>query len=84
MEMLHRAWEIVPAIYELEIEEVLASFRPATIDHRPNIGPSNIESLYYATGHWRHGILMAPLASTTLAKSILEHESANIEAEAVV
>jgi glycine oxidase len=83
MEMLHRAWEIVPAIYELEIEEVLASFRPATIDHRPIIGPSNIEGLYYATGHWRHGILMTPLASTTLAKQIMATKPATHYEEAV-
>ncbi len=73
MELLHRAWELVPAIYELEIEEILASFRPATRDHRAIVGPSEYENLFYATGHWRHGILEAPLAADTLTRIILEH-----------
>ncbi len=71
MELLHYAWEIVPAIYELEIEETLASFRPATRNHRPIIGKSEIENLYYATGHWRHGILMAPLTAYKISREIL-------------
>jgi glycine oxidase len=71
MELLHFAWEIVPAIYELEIEEMLASFRPATRNHRPIVGRSEFENLYYATGHWRHGILMAPLTSFTISREIL-------------
>jgi glycine oxidase len=70
MELLHHAWELVPAIYELEIEETLVGFRPATRDHRAIEGPSGIENLFYATGHWRHGILMAPLAAATMAKAI--------------
>jgi glycine oxidase len=71
MELLHFAWEIVPAIYELEIEEMLASFRPATRNHRPIVGRSEIENLYYAAGHWRHGILMAPLTSYKISREIL-------------
>jgi len=84
MELLHRAWEIVPAIYELEIEEMLASFRPATIDHRPLMGQTHIEGLYYATGHWRHGILMAPLASTKIAREIMAYEGVPLSEEAFV
>ncbi len=75
MELLHHAWEIMPAIYELEMEELLASFRPATRDHRAIEGPSGIQNLFYATGHWRHGILMAPLASETLSRMILQQIS---------
>ena len=72
MELLHYAWELVPAIYELEIEEMLAGFRPATRDHRAMVGQSEIPNLYYATGHWRHGILMAPLTAETIAKAIMQ------------
>ena len=71
MELLHFAWEIVPAVYELEIEETLASFRPATRDHRAIVGKSETKNLYYATGHWRHGILMAPLTAIELCREIL-------------
>jgi glycine oxidase len=72
MELLHYAWEIVPGIFELEIEELLASFRPATRDHRPIMGESETKNLFFATGHWRHGILMAPLTANIISKIILE------------
>lgn len=70
MELLHYAWEIVPAIYELELEETLASFRPATRNHRAIACSSNIENVFIATGHWRHGILMAPLTAKIVAQAI--------------
>ncbi len=81
MELLHHAWELVPAIYDLEIEEMLASFRPATRDHRAIVGSSEIQNLFYATGHWRHGVLMAPMASQIVVNAILQ--SIPIEEEAV-
>ncbi len=84
MELLHHAWELVPAMYELEIEELLASFRPATRDHRAIEGPAGIENLFYATGHWRHGILAAPLAAETLARAIIQEEDARIKEEEYV
>lgn len=71
MELLHHAWELFPAVYELEVEEILAGFRPATRDHRAIVGPTEIHNLFYATGHWRHGILMAPLAAKTISSVIL-------------
>lgn len=73
MELLRFVWEIVPAIYELEIEELLAGFRPATRTHRAIVGPSKTQNLFYATGHWRHGILMAPLTAVTLSDIILHN-----------
>jgi glycine oxidase len=73
MELLRFAWEIVPAIYELEIEELLAGFRPATRTHRALVGRSEIENLFYATGHWRHGILMAPFTADIISKAIANH-----------
>lgn len=81
MELLHFAWEIVPAIYELEIEEIIASFRPATRNHRPIVGKSGTENLYYATGHWRHGILMAPLTAYTISKIIAQNAPSNARKE---
>ncbi|HEY3874686.1 MAG TPA: FAD-dependent oxidoreductase, partial [Candidatus Kapabacteria bacterium] len=70
MELLHYAWELVPAIYELEMEEVISGFRPATRNHRAIVGSSEIENVFIATGHWRHGILMAPLAAAIVIKAM--------------
>lgn len=84
MELLHHAWELVPGIYDLEIEEMLAGFRPATRDHRAIVGKTNTENLFYATGHWRHGILMAPLAAAALSKMILQKVGARLMKEEFV
>jgi glycine oxidase len=41
--------------------------RPATPDELPVIGPSNIEGLLYATGHYRNGILLTPITAAIIA-----------------
>ena len=73
MELLHYAWEAVPLVYELEITELQSGLRPASRDHCPIIGESDIEKLFYAAGHYRNGILLAPLTSYALRDEII-HE----------
>ena len=70
-ELLEEAWDVVPAIYDLPLEEVLAGLRPASRDHAPVIGKSGLDGLYYATGHYRHGILLAPITAYGLAEEII-------------
>lgn len=72
MRMLERGWEAVPAIYDLPIESIDVGLRPGTRDHLPIMGETGIDGLYYATGHFRHGILLAPLTAYTMAKLITE------------
>jgi glycine oxidase len=59
--------EIVPGVLELEIEELLAGLRPATPDNLPAIGPGTVDGLLWATGHFRNGILLAPLTADLIA-----------------
>lgn len=73
-ELLNEAWETVPAIYELEIDEFIAGLRPATPDHAPAIGKSGVPGLSFATGHYRHGILLAPVTAYELVKELLDGE----------
>jgi glycine oxidase len=63
MRLIERAWEAVPSIYDLPVEEISAGLRPGTRDHEPLIGDSGIDGLLYATGHYRHGILLAPVTA---------------------
>lgn len=70
LDLLQDAWRVVPGTYELPIEEALVGFRPATGDHGPIIGPTEIEGLYYATGHDAQGILLAPITAYALADLI--------------
>jgi glycine oxidase len=71
MELLHYAWEVLPLIYELEIMELQSGLRPASRDHCPIIGESDIEKLFYATGHYRNGILLAPFTSYAMRDEII-------------
>ena len=62
-ELLREAYRALPEIAELELVEAIAGLRPATPDNVPLIGPGAIEGLVLATGHFRNGILLAPLTA---------------------
>jgi glycine/D-amino acid oxidase-like deaminating enzyme len=55
--------------------EAWAGFRPRTPDDRPILGTTGIGGLYVATGHFRHGILLAPVTAQVMADLILEGRS---------
>ena len=67
-DILDEAWRAVPSIYDLEIEEFIAGLRPGSRDHAPIIGKTELENLVYATGHYRHGILLAPITAYEIIK----------------
>lgn len=52
-----------------------SGFRPHSADGFPIIGQSEIDGIYVATGHYRHGILMAPATAKYLSDSILGRKS---------
>lgn len=62
-ELLRDAHELVPAISELEIEELSVGLRPGTPDNGPAIGLASVQGLIWAAGHYRNGILLAPLTA---------------------
>lgn len=69
--LLERAWETVPGIYEYPIEEIQVGLRPGSRDHEPIIGDSDIEGLFFATGHYRSGILLTPITAVELSEWIV-------------
>jgi glycine oxidase len=79
-EMLRQAREVVPGVSELEIEELSVGLRPCTPDNAPAIGQGTLEGLIWATGHYRNGILLAPLTAELVA-GVLEGARAPREAE---
>jgi glycine oxidase len=79
-EMLREAREIVPGVSELEIEELSVGLRPCTPDNAPAIGRGTLEGLTWATGHYRNGILLAPLTAELVA-GVLEGAGAPRDAE---
>ena len=44
-----------------------AGLRPGTPDNTPVVGPGELEGLVWATGHWRNGVLLAPLTADAVA-----------------
>ncbi len=80
-ELLREAYRALPDIAELELVETLAAVRPGTPDNVPLIGPGELDGLVLATGHYRNGVLMAPLTAEAVA-AFLAGEPSPPEAEA--
>jgi len=68
--ILENAWEMIPSIFDLPIESVEVGLRPATRDHLPLIGPTRVRGLIMATGHFRHGILLAPATADAVCRGV--------------
>ena len=66
-ELLREASELVPGVSEFVLDELSAGLRPATPDNLPAIGRGEPDGLYWATGHRRSGILLAPITATLVA-----------------
>lgn len=67
-ELLRDARDLVPGITELPLIETLAALRPGTPDNAPLIGPTALPGLLYATGHYRHGVLLTPVTADGVAQ----------------
>jgi glycine oxidase len=72
MALLDAAWRAVPAVEELPIAEIWVGHRPGSRDDAPILGPGPLEGLFYATGHHRNGILLAPITADAMARLILD------------
>lgn len=68
--LLEAAWEVLPDVLELEFVRVIAGLRPATPDNRPLAGVPGDDKLIYATGHYRNGILLAPLTAQRVTDAL--------------
>jgi glycine oxidase len=69
-ELLRDMSELVPGVLELEVTELLAGLRPATPDNLPAIGAGVREGLLWATGHFRNGIVLAPVTADLIAAAL--------------
>jgi len=70
--LLEAAWRAIPAIEELPVDEIWTGHRPGSRDDAPILGRGPAENLFYATGHHRNGILLAPVTADAMAKLILD------------
>lgn len=61
--ILTGAISLVPALENARIEETWTGLRPDSPDHLPILGPTDRDGLLIATGHFRSGILLAPITA---------------------
>jgi len=66
--LLEAAWEVLPDTEERELVEARAGLRPGTPDNRPIVGPAPMPGLVWATGHYRNGVLLAPITGAAVAR----------------
>jgi glycine oxidase len=65
--LLTDAQTISSSVSSYPILETWAGLRPATPDHLPILGASAVAGVYYATGHYRNGVLLAPITAAIMA-----------------
>jgi glycine oxidase len=71
-QILAAAVELAPALSDAEIVETWAGLRPGTPDELPLLGPTDLEGLLIATGHYRNGILLAPVTAKLICEWIVD------------
>jgi glycine oxidase len=63
--------EILPGAARYFFEEAWAGLRPDTPDHLPILGATDLKNFFVAAGHFRNGILLAPMTARLMAELIL-------------
>ncbi len=72
-DLLEAACDIAPHTWTAGFVAARAGLRPGTTDDLPIIGPSvAMANLIYATGHYRNGVLLAPLTARLVADAIID------------
>jgi glycine oxidase len=69
-QLLNAANELIPAFENARIEETWSGLRPDSPDHLPILGPTDLDGLLIATGHFRSGVLLAPITAKLIREWI--------------
>lgn len=69
--ILEGAMRIAPRVGPLRFLRAWAGLRPDTADHLPILGYGELENLVFATGHFRNGILLAPVTAQLISELVL-------------
>jgi glycine oxidase len=77
---LDAAIELAPALASARVEETWAGLRPDTPDHLPILGPTDIEGLLIATGHYRSGVLLTPITAKLICE-LVEGKTSSVDCE---
>jgi glycine oxidase len=69
LDLLRPAADLLPGVAELALTETLAGLRPGTPDNAPVLGRLR-DNILIATGHYRNGVLLAPVTARVIADLI--------------
>lgn len=69
-DLLSHAIALVPALEKAALRNTWSNFRPYTKDERPLLGRTKLDRLYLSTGHYRNGILLAPISAEIVRAAI--------------
>jgi glycine oxidase len=72
--ILSAAIELAPGLKNARVEEMWAGLRPDSPDHLPILGPTDLDGLLMATGHFRSGILLTPVTTRLIREWITEQK----------
>ena len=70
--ILSNAIELAPGLADARIEETWAGLRPDSLDHLPILGPTDLDGLLVATGHFRSGVLLTPITARLMREWITQ------------
>jgi glycine oxidase len=73
--ILSDAIELAPGLANARIEETWAGLRPDSPDHLPILGPTDLDGLLMATGHFRSGVLLMPITARLMREWITEQRA---------
>ena len=71
-ELLRDAQSVLPELGEAVLDEVSTGLRPGSPDNAPLVGPTPVDGLIHATGHYRNGILLTPVTADGIAALIAD------------
>jgi glycine oxidase len=70
LKLRNAAIELVPRLADARILEDWAGLRPGTPDKLPILGETSLPGYFVATGHFRDGILLAPITARVMGQVI--------------
>jgi glycine oxidase len=70
--VLAGAIELSPGLADAHVEETWAGLRPDSPDHLPILGPTDLDGLLIATGHFRGGILLTPITAKLVSEWVTQ------------
>ena len=72
-QLLQASMRLMPCLRDAAFEEVRVGLRPMTTDELPAMGASStMPHVFYATGHYRNGVLLAPLTARLMTDLVLD------------